>query len=223
MKRDFKKHSGPREVKEFEEDVLEIDRVTRVVKGGRRMRFRATVIIGNRKGKVGVGVGKSEEVIGAIGKAVSDAKKNLINIVMDGTTIPHQVQTKYKSAKVLLMPAMDGTGIIAGGPVRKIIELSGIKNIMSKSLGTTNKIACARATIEALKSLRETPFSLRNKNRAATATAPAKLAAAVAHPAAAAPAVTPKPAPTKPAPVATSVAVPKKPNTPQNAVNQPKK
>lgn len=217
MKRDFKKHSGPREVKEYEEEVLQIDRVTRVVKGGRRMRFRATVILGNRKGKVGVGVGKSEEVIGAIGKAVSDAKKNLINITMDGTTIPHQIQTKYKSAKVLLMPAMEGTGIIAGGPVRKIVELSGIKNIMSKSFGTTNKIACARATIEALKSLRETPFSIRNKNRAAQA----KPAAAVV------PAATTKPAPvTKPvqAPkTATNVAAPKKPNTPKNAVNQPKK
>jgi len=150
-----------KEVKEFEEDVLQIDRVTRVVKGGRRLRFRATVIIGNRKGKVGVGVGKSEEVVGAIQKAVADAKKNLITVDLDGTTIPHQVKHKYKSARIILIPASEGTGIIAGGPIRKVVGLAGIQNLLSKSYGSTNKISCARATTEALDSLQKTPFSKR--------------------------------------------------------------
>lgn len=153
------KNSQVREVKEFEEEVLQIDRVTRVVKGGRRLRFRATVIIGNRKGKVGVGVGKSEEVVGAIQKAVADAKKSLITVTMNGTTVPHEVKVKYKSAVVLLLPASEGTGIIAGGPIRKIVALAGIKNILSKSFGTTNKIASARATINALSLMKKTPFS----------------------------------------------------------------
>ena len=158
-KRPHTKTGGGKETKEFEEEVLQIDRVPRVVKGGRRLRFRATVIIGNRKGKVGVGVGKSEEVVGAIQKAVADAKKNMITVILDGTTVPHQTNIKYKSAHVLLIPACAGTGIIAGGPVRKVVELAGIRNLLSKSLGTTNKISCARATIEALKEMKKTPFS----------------------------------------------------------------
>jgi small subunit ribosomal protein S5 len=148
-----------KEVKEFDEEVLQIDRVTRVVKGGRRLRFRATVIIGNRKGKVGVGVGKSEEVVGAIQKAVADAKKNLATIIVDKTTIPHATKVKYKSARIILIPASEGTGIIAGGPVRKVVELAGIRNILSKSLGTTNKISCARATLLALAGMERTPFT----------------------------------------------------------------
>jgi len=157
-----KPHSKSRhgkEPKEFEEVVLQIDRVTRVVKGGRRLRFRATVIIGDRKGRVGVGVGKSEEVVGSIQKAIADAKKNLITIKMDRTTIPHEIKIKYKSAQILLIPAAEGTGIIAGGAVRKVVELAGIKDILSKSFGTTNKISCSRATLKALSQLRETPFS----------------------------------------------------------------
>ncbi len=150
-----------KEPKEFEEEVLQIDRVTRVVKGGRRLRFRATVIIGDKKARVGVGVGKSEEVVGAIQKAIADAKKNLINVKLNGKTIPHDVKMKYKSAQILLLPASPGTGIIAGGAVRKIVELAGIKDILSKSYGTTNKISCSRATIKALDSLRETPFMKR--------------------------------------------------------------
>jgi small subunit ribosomal protein S5 len=157
-KKPFQNKGRRKEPKEFEEEVLQIDRVTRVVKGGRRLRFRATVIIGDRKNRVGVGVGKSEEVVGAIQKGIADAKKNLINVTLDGNTIPHEVKIKYKSAKILLLPAAPGTGIIAGGAVRKIVELSGIKDILSKSYGTTNKISCSRATIKALESLRETPF-----------------------------------------------------------------
>jgi len=166
-KRPHSKNSPVREVKEFEEEVLELARVTRVVKGGRRMRFRATVVIGNRNGKVGVGVGKSDEVVGSIQKAISDAKKNLIVVRMDGTTIPHDVAVKYKSASILMMPAAPGTGIIAGGTIRKVVELAGIKDILSKSFGTTNKISCSRATLEALSLLKDNPYMQRTAARSA--------------------------------------------------------
>jgi len=147
-----------REVKEFEEEVIQIDRVTRVVKGGRRLRFRATLVIGNRKGKVGVGIGKSTEVAGAIAKAIAQAKKNLITVPMAGQTIPHKVQVKFKSAKVMLMPAIPGTGIKAGGSVRKVIELAGIKDIMGKCLGAPNRLNNSQAAIEALKKLKPIPW-----------------------------------------------------------------
>jgi len=146
-----------KEVKEFEEDVLEISRVTRVVKGGRKLRFRATVVIGNRKNKVGLGVGKSNEVTGAIQKAIAKAKKDLIIVTLDGTTIPHDIHLKYKASKIYLKPAAPGTGIIAGGTVRKVLDLAGVKDILSKAFGTTNKICNARATVLALKALKSTP------------------------------------------------------------------
>lgn len=152
------KGRAPREKKEFDEEVIQIDRVTRVVKGGRRLRFRATVVIGNKKGKVGVGVGKSSEVQGAIQKAISQAKKSLITVPMVGQTIPHRIKLKYKSAHLLLMPACPGTGIIAGGPLRKIIELSGIEDILSKSLGNNNKLTNSQAAIMALGKLQDIPW-----------------------------------------------------------------
>jgi len=160
--------SGPprREPKEFEEEVIQIDRVTRVVKGGRKLRFRATVVIGNKKGKVGIGIGKSHEVTGAIQKAISKAKKNLIRVSIDGSTIPHDVKIKYKAARIILLPAAPGTGIIAGGPIRKVAELAGIKDILSKSFGTTNKLNNTKATFEALKSLKVTPFMEKKKKMA---------------------------------------------------------
>lgn len=149
-----KAHQGDRKGQkrdsEWEEEVLAIDRVTRVVAGGRRLRFRASVVIGNKNGKVGLGVGKANEVVIAIDKAIRQAKKNLILVKTIKDTIPHSISHKYKSAKLLLMPASEGTGIIAGGAIRKVIELAGIKNILSKSLGSSNKIALARATLEAL-------------------------------------------------------------------------
>ena len=128
------KNKRPREQKEFQEAVLQIDRVTRVVKGGRRLRFRATVCVGNLKGKVGVGIGKSTEVTGAIQKAVSSAKKDMITVNMDGTTVPHDIQVKYKSAKIRIIPASKGTGLIAGGAIRKVLELAGFKDVLTKSL-----------------------------------------------------------------------------------------
>lgn len=155
----MKKGRAPvREIKEFDEEVIQIDRVTRVVKGGRRLRFRATVAIGNRKGKVGVGIGKSTEVTGAISKAIAQAKKSLVQVPMVGQTIPHRVNTKFKSAKLLLMPACPGTGIIAGGPLRKIIELAGIKDILSKALGCKNRLNNSQAAIVALSSLKPIPW-----------------------------------------------------------------
>ncbi|MFA5820906.1 MAG: 30S ribosomal protein S5 [Candidatus Gracilibacteria bacterium] len=150
-----------REAKEFEEEVIEIDRVTKVVKGGRKMRFRATVVIGNRKGKVGMGIGKSNEVTGAIQKAIAKAKKNLLTVKLDGTTIPHDVKIKYKSSRILLIPAAPGTGLIAGSSIRKVLELVGVKDILSKSLGTSNKVNNTKGAFEALKALRETPFMVR--------------------------------------------------------------
>lgn len=148
---------GPRkdqEPKEFDETVIQLDRVTRVVKGGRRLRFRATVAIGNHKGKVGIGIGKSSEVVGAIKKAVSRAKRDMIEVPIFHDTIPHRIQVKYKASKVLLIPAGAGTGIIAGGAARKVIELSGIKNILSKTIGSSNRLNNSKAAFEALKALR---------------------------------------------------------------------
>lgn len=147
-----------REVKEFEEEVIQIDRVTRVVKGGRRLRFRATVAIGNRRGKVGVGIGKSTEVTGAISKAIAKAKKNLIVVPMAGQTIPHRISVKFKSARIMLMPAIPGTGIKAGGSVRKVIDLSGIKDIMGKCVGSPNRLNNSQAAILALSKLKGLPW-----------------------------------------------------------------
>ena len=142
-----------REEKQFEELVINIDRVSRVVKGGRRFRFKALVVVGDKKTKVGVGVAKGQDVTAAIAKATNVAKKNMIEIALEGNTIPHEVEKKVTGAHVLLKPAAPGTGIIAGGVVRQIIGVIGIHNMLSKSLGSTNKVNIAYATVEALKSL----------------------------------------------------------------------
>ena len=144
-----------KEQKEFEEEVLQIDRVTRVVKGGRRLRFRATVAIGDKKGRVGVGVGKASEVVTGIQKAVSKAKASLINVpITKGDTIPHAVRIKYKAAEMIVMPASQGTGVIAGGSLRKVLHLAGVKNVLSKNIGSRNTLVTAQAAIKALKALR---------------------------------------------------------------------
>ncbi len=169
-----------REVKEFDEEVVKIDRVTRVVKGGRKMRFRATVVIGNRKGKVGIGIGKSHEVTGAIQKAIAKAKKDMIKVPLDNATLPHDIKIKYKAARMILMPAAPGTGIIAGGTIRKVLELAGVKDILSKSLGTKNKVNTTKATFEALKQLRPNPMMAHRAKKEAEKNAARTLAKAEA-------------------------------------------
>lgn len=148
-----RRNEQPREEKQFEELVINIDRVSRVVKGGRRFRFKALVVVGDNKTKVGVGVAKGQDVQAAIAKATNVAKKNMIEIALNEETIPHEVEKKVAGAQVLLKPAAPGTGIIAGGVVRQIIGVTGIRNMLSKSLGSTNKVNIAYATMEALGSL----------------------------------------------------------------------
>ena len=137
--------------KEFEEVTINIDRVSRTVAGGRRMRFKALVAIGNKKNKVGVGVAKGNDVTTAVAKATAKAKKNIVTFAMDSETICHEIETKVTGADVLMKPAAPGTGIIAGGVVRSIIGLTGVKNLISKSLGSTNKVNIAYAVVEGLK------------------------------------------------------------------------
>ena len=152
-RRDNRREQAPAEPKQFEELVINIDRVARVVKGGRRFRFKALVVVGDRKTKVGVGVAKGADVQAAIAKATDVAKKNMITVPVVNETIPHDAEIKLSGARVLIKPAAPGTGIIAGGVVRQILGVTGVRNMLSKSLGSTNKVNIAYATIEALKSL----------------------------------------------------------------------
>jgi small subunit ribosomal protein S5 len=139
--------------KQFEERMLNLDRVARVVKGGRRFRFKALVVVGDRKGKVGVGVSKGADVQAAVAKATEVAKKNMITIKLNKGTIAHEAQVKVAGANILIKPAAPGTGIIAGGVVRAIMEVAGVTDVLSKSLGSSNKVNSAYATIEALRSI----------------------------------------------------------------------
>jgi len=151
-RKDFKR-SGEQE--EFEQRILDIARVTRVMAGGKRMRFRACVALGNKKGKISIGLAKGADVTAAVTKAVNAAKKNMIDVSIVNETIPHEIVQKFGSAIILLKPSKKGRGVIAGGVVRIIMELAGIKNVISKILGTNNKINNAKCTIIALSNLKK--------------------------------------------------------------------
>lgn len=145
---------SPREPREFEQKILELARVTRVTKGGKRMRFRASLVIGDRRGRVGFGVAKGGDVSMAIEKAFRQAKKNMVKVPLINETIPHEVSRKFSAAVVLLKPAPQGTGLKSGGPIRVVLELAGIPNAVSKIMGSNSKINNAKATFLALRALR---------------------------------------------------------------------
>ena len=150
---------------EFKERLVAVNRVSKTVKGGRNMRFVALVVVGDENGRVGVGMGKAKEVPEAIRKANEDGKKHLINVPITGTTIPHPIVGYYGTAKVVLLPAEEGAGVIAGGAARPVLELAGIKDIRTKTFGTNNRINTVKATLEGLKGLRnaETVAKMRGK------------------------------------------------------------
>lgn len=162
MAKRFKKDS------EFQEKVVSIKRVSRTVKGGRIFKFAVVVIVGNKKGKVGMGTGKSGEIPDAVRKGIENAKKNMRRIALRGTTIPHDIVGEFGAGKVLLKPAPEGTGVIAGGPVRAVVELLGIKDIRTKSIKSNNSINVVRATLDGLMKLRslETVAVMRGKTKA---------------------------------------------------------
>ncbi len=156
MARDNKRERSNREPvkRDFEQKVVEIKRVTRVVAGGKRMRFRALVVIGDKKGKVGMGLRKGVDVAESVNKAVNAAKKNMLNVPLTNGTIPHQIKLKYKSSRIILLPARPGTGIIAGGALRSVLDLAGVKNILSKMIGSSNKVNNVKAVFEAFKKMK---------------------------------------------------------------------
>ncbi len=141
------------EEKQYDERIVNIDRVARVVKGGRRFRFRALVVVGDNKGTVGIGIAKGADVTTAVTKATETAKKNMVKLHLHKGTVPHEAQAKVGGANILIMPAALGTGLIAGGTVRTVLEVAGVNNALSKSLGSSNKINTAYATLQALESI----------------------------------------------------------------------
>ena len=142
------------QVSEFKEKLVAVNRVSKTVKGGRNMRFSALMVVGDEKGRIGCGMGKAVEIPEAIRKGTEDAKKNMITVALKDTTIPHEVVGVYGTGKVLMLPAPEGTGVIAGGPARAVLELCGVKDIRTKSYGSNNPINMVKATIEGLASLR---------------------------------------------------------------------
>ncbi|HHT07815.1 MAG: 30S ribosomal protein S5 [Christensenellales bacterium] len=154
MQRRDRDRRNREEQSEFQERLVNINRVVKVVKGGRNFRFAALVVVGDMAGRVGAGMGKAAEIPEAIRKAVEDAKKNLITVPLAGTTVPHEITGYFGTGKVVILPAPEGTGVIAGGAARAVLELAGVKDIRTKSYGTSNPINTVKATIEGLKLLR---------------------------------------------------------------------
>ena len=142
------------QVSEFKEKLVAVNRVSKTVKGGRNMRFSALVVVGDENGRVGAGMGKAAEIPEAIRKANEDAKKHMVNVSLNGTTVPHESTAYFSTANVVLIPAPEGTGVIAGGATRAVLELAGVKDIRTKSYGTNNPINMAKATLEALRQMR---------------------------------------------------------------------
>jgi small subunit ribosomal protein S5 len=215
------------EVRELKERVVEINRVAKVVKGGRRFSFTALVVIGDEVDRVGVGYGKAREVPLAITKAVDDAKKNLFTVPKHGNTITHEVLGSHDAARVLLRPASEGTGVIAGGGVRAVLELAGIRDILAKSLGTTNPINMAKATVNGLKSLRRPEDVAKSRGLTVNQVLPVsqKPEAVEEAPAAAPPAPAPAaeaPAPAAEAPAAEAPAEPAAEEKPKRAPRKKK-
>jgi small subunit ribosomal protein S5 len=153
-RRNSNKEGEHREKNEFDQKVVEVSRVTRVTSGGKRMRFRALVVIGDHKGKVGMGLKKGADVSESVNKAVNAAKKNMISLPLVNETIPHGLNIKYKSSSLMLKPAKPGTGVIAGGAVRSVMELAGVKNVVSKMLGSNNKVNNVKAVFAAFEKMK---------------------------------------------------------------------
>ncbi len=165
-KDDRRERAPRREVSEFDKQVVQVRRVQKVVKGGRTLRFSALVVVGDRKGRVGIGIGKSKEVSAAIEKATTVAKKNVVNIPIVNNTIPHDTIGKFSATSILLLPAPEGTGVIAGGSARAVIELAGIKNIVTKRHGSSNRMNCVKATMAGLLSLKTKEEIARRRGKA---------------------------------------------------------
>lgn len=159
-------YNREREPKEFVEKLVKLNRTAKVVKGGRRFSFSALTVVGDQKGKVGYGFGKANDVAEAIRKSIDKAKKNMIVVPIKNGTIPHEIQAEYKSSVVLLKPACSGTGLIAGGPVRAVLEVAGATDVLSKSLGSSSQVNVVRATFEAIKSLMDARSIAKNRGKA---------------------------------------------------------
>lgn len=153
-RRQNNREGGDRERSEFDQKVVEVKRVTRVVAGGKRMRFRALVVIGDHKGKVGMGLKKGADVAESVNKAVTAAKKNMVVLPLVNGTIPHELIIKYKSSSLMMKPAKPGTGVIAGGAVRSVMDLAGVKNVVSKMLGSNNKVNNVKAVFAAFRNMK---------------------------------------------------------------------
>ena len=165
-KDDRRERAPRREASEFDKQVVQVRRVQKVVKGGRTLSFSALVVVGDRKGRVGIGIGKSKEVSAAIEKATTVAKKNVVNIPIVNNTIPHNTIGKFSATSILLLPAPEGTGVIAGGSARSVIELAGIKNIVTKRHGSSNRMNCVKATMAGLLSLKTKEEIARRRGKA---------------------------------------------------------